>query len=70
MALSINKIPQSVYEKDITITPLWKTLDGTIVTGTARTIQLFPDDVEGGTTLYGGEEFKNDNEAYYKNVWI
>lgn len=70
MALSINKIPQSVYESTITITPLWKTLDGTIVTGQARDTQLFETEVEGGTTLYGGEDFANDNEAYYQNRWI
>lgn len=72
MALSINNIPQAFYNKDITITPVWKTLDGTIVTGTARTIQLFPDNVgeEGDLVLYGGEEFQNDNEAYYKSTWI
>jgi hypothetical protein len=33
-------IPQSIYDVDITVTPRWKTLDGTVVYGTARTLRI------------------------------
>ena len=41
MAMAITGVPQAVYEIPLTITPVWLTLDGTIVDGTARTETLF-----------------------------
>lgn len=33
-------IPRGMFDTDITITPRWKTLDGTVVRGTARTLRI------------------------------
>lgn len=33
-------IPQAIYGADITVTPRWQTLDGTVVYGTARTLRI------------------------------
>ena len=36
-------VSQRLYSTDITITPSWETLDGTVVSGTTRTIQICED---------------------------
>lgn len=33
-------IPQTLFDTDITITPRWETLDGTVVLGTGRTLRI------------------------------
>ncbi len=40
MAFKLNGIPRSAYAEEIKVTPRWTTLDGTIVSGTTRTIVI------------------------------
>ncbi len=40
MTKNVTNIPQSAFETDILATPFWITLDGTKVTGTARTVKI------------------------------
>jgi len=36
----VGDIPQEVFDVDITVIPMWETLDGTVVTGVERTIKI------------------------------
>ena len=74
MTKNVTNIPQSAFETDILATPFWITLDGTKVTGTARTVKigdkLFTPDSLGfvagtGTTMT--QEMK-DGETVVKAV--
>ena len=52
MTYSITEIVKSYFATDFTVTPIWKTLDGTTVKGVAREFVVY-DFIEGKESVYG-----------------
>ena len=59
MTVEIDRVPNSVFGETITVTPLWKTSDGIVVTGQTRTF-----------TVYAGLDNKlAADKTTYGTVW-
>lgn len=63
MAFNLSKIPYSAFSTEIKITPLWTTMDGTVVSGASRLLRL--DENLKIRDLTDGISFDNDSEMKY-----
>ena len=61
MSYQITNIPNQYFSESFTITPTWKTLDGTVVTGSTREVAIQDAYIQ----EFNAENIKNDNVMHY-----